>query len=227
MFTSLYSKSLKIDSTKIEDKIDTTFIIQDLKKAQNLKISIIDHFYDKEIWYIEYQVRVIDIKKQDTIQTFKNQLTSSYEESDWLQFEDVNFDGIEDIVMLSNIAANGINRDYEYWIYYPEQKIYIYDKKLTDLLGCNPIIDNYRKEFRTGGVTGCLGGCYHFETYKFIKGKLTLIKVEEQESLDSLDAKTNQYLYKRTLKIRKNSELEEVQHIEGTIPKIDEEWKEF
>jgi len=136
-----------------------------------------------------------------------------------LEVVDVNFDGYADLKIYSGESANGMNTGYRFYVFQPDSGSFRFDEHLTEVLGCNPIIDTKEKIITTGGSNGCVGMCYSNDTYKFIRGKLTLIEEEKQEWTDD-----NSGRYVRTLEKLQNGIMKVVKKVTGTLEEIDRQW---
>jgi hypothetical protein len=174
-----------------------------------------------------YKLIILDGNSRDTIQVIEDYHDGidfpeeDSEDEKAVEFVDVNFDGYLDLKVLDN-QGNTTNVSYKLWIFNPQRKVFEYDEQISELLGCNPSIDPSSKTFTTGGVLGCVGMCYSWNTYKFIDGKPVLIERESQDYQE--DVKTKQSYFVRTLEMLVDGKLIETKRIKGTIEEIDKLW---
>lgn len=118
-------------------------------------------------------LKIIDAKTGKTIQSFYN-LESELafdKPDDAINLIDINFDGYQDISLFRMSGGAGPNSTQNIWIYSPKTGKFIYDEKLSGFTQL--FIDKKKKTINTAFRDGC---CDHSsETYKYIKGRLTLI----------------------------------------------------
>jgi len=100
-----------------------------------------------------------------------------YKNSNYFQTEDINFDGYKDIKLLILWGATG-NEVYDFWLFDPNAEKFIFNSQLSK--AGNPIPNENTKELVNSWVGGMAGKVHGKETYKFIEGKLMLIKEEHQ-----------------------------------------------
>lgn len=85
---------------------------------------------------------------------------------------DVNFDGYEDMMIYSHDGGAGPNNGYNFYIYYPKSKKYIYNETLSELTQTQ--VDIETKTIRSAWRNGAAE--HGYEEYKLINGKLTMTK---------------------------------------------------
>ena len=90
---------------------------------------------------------------------------------------DINFDGYNDLEMLSNVGASGLNRSYVYWLFDPQTRRFSFAEELEYT---NPVVDAQAKEITTGGSMGCAGRCWLLETHRLIGDEFVLVRVQRQ-----------------------------------------------
>lgn len=219
-FIFIYGYSFAQMQNENSGKVVQTYTIADSAKSQQLKISLLE---PNNVDWSFFQVIVNNLSTLDTLQIFSGDFTSPEDLKYSFKLEDVNFDNYKDLKILTNIGNSG-NEDYEFWIYNAEEKKYIFDNELTELIGCNPSIDDYNKTYTTGGFLGCNSNCWSYSTYKNINDKLLVIQEETQQYTDSLDSKTSKPIFRRYLAKLKDGKLEIVKDITGSLDEIEEEW---
>lgn len=124
------------------------------------------------------------------------------------QVQDINFDGIKDLMLVQFIPA-GPNIPYYYWKFNPKAKQFQRDTTLEDITA--PNFDQDRKTVTSFWRTSATS--HGVSTYKYIKNEITL--VEEAESSPDPE-NDNQQIFTRKKLI--NGELKQV---ERTFDKVD------
>lgn len=118
-------------------------------------------------------LKIIDAKTGKTVQSFydiESDLTFDTPDNA-IHLIDVNFDGYQDISLFRMSGGAGPNSTQNIWIYSPKTGKFIYDEKLSGFTQL--FIDKKKKTINTAFRDGC---CDHSsETYKYIKGRLTLV----------------------------------------------------
>lgn len=212
----LFAQLKNADNIKILEQ----YLIIDSTKSQQISISLIKNPPEK---FLKFKVDVIDLTSLDTLQTFNDSYTTGQNLEYAFKLEDVNFDNYKDLMVLTNIGNSG-NKNYDFWIYKPIEKKYVFDEKLTSILASNPYIDSDSKTYQTGGFLGCASMCWSYSTYKYIKNNLVKVSEETQERIDSLDDKTGQYIFRRYKKTMQGDSLVIVKDITGIIMYIERNW---
>jgi hypothetical protein len=120
------------------------------------------------------KIKIINKKNKKLIQTISIPENSHYCEnsSDYFIVEDMNFDNNNDFRIRQFIAPNV---PYYYWIYKPKLHKFVRDSTLEEIT--SPDFDAKNKT-----ITSFWSGSYvhhGFNTYKYIKNKVTLIEEEE------------------------------------------------
>jgi len=119
----------------------------------------------------------------------------------YLTAEDVNFDGYQDLKLLCWRGATG-NEGFKYWLYDHKSGTFIYNSSLDGL--SNPTPNSETQEICTHSNMGSAGMEYSNKCYKFINGKLTLVKAVTQSGTIIRDGKT---YFEKTTKELKNGEM--------------------
>jgi len=96
----------------------------------------------------------------------------------WFHAEDVNFDGFEDIFILTTWGATG-NQSGCMWLFNPASQRFEYSKEFSDLP--RHWLDTTRKTIVTFGGGGMAGMVHQGERYKIENGHLALIYSESQD----------------------------------------------
>ena len=94
--------------------------------------------------------------------------------------DDLNFDGYNDIFLLTGLAAH--NSAFDYWLFEPSGEEFIYLGKYPEFR-----IDTKRQTLRTHETGGRAGLVYRDKEYRYIKGKLTLVRHVDQDETDRLE----------------------------------------
>ena len=124
--------------------------------------------------FIPQTIRVISKKDNHVVQTigvseaFNGNVAKI---STALDITDCNFDGYKDLMIFSHDGGAGPNYGYDFYLYNPIKKRFELDEVLSDL--SQPFVDSKTKTIQSSwrGGAASHGG----ETYRFIKGKLTMI----------------------------------------------------
>lgn len=90
-----------------------------------------------------------------------------------LEFEDLNFDGYNDLLLLVGWGSGGSM--YDVWIYNPKKTAF--EKASFDTEFANPSVDTKNKVLMTSSPMGCCAGTNYY--YRYNKGKFRLFKQED------------------------------------------------
>ena len=90
---------------------------------------------------------------------------------------DLNFDGHLDLRLLAFAGGTG-NVGYNYWLYDPESRQFIYEPILS---GRNVVADPTKLELRSGWKGGHAGNIYQYETFRWIDRALVLVSRVRQD----------------------------------------------
>ena len=121
--------------------------------------------------------------------------------SDALQHQDANFDGYQDIRLVSGVGATG-NASYNFWLFNKDTGRFDFNQDLSDLI--DPVLHPANNQITTHMNNGCAGECFVDGTYIFEDGKLVPIKTVTQDTND--DGQT----FIRVTKERRNGVMEVV-----------------
>jgi hypothetical protein len=211
------------DTTFVNKEVLVNGTINESLKRYQVKIINVDIYINNNQEYEDSHSKIIilDTLKADTLSIGEFSWKSFQKESDKYQLTDINFDGFNDLLVLTGYSANGINEEYEIYFFNKINNHFEYNDYLTWEIGFNTSINKEAKEITTGGADGWWN--YEWRTYKYLNEKLEMIHSESQERLDSLDLKTNDNLYKWTEQVRINNELITVKQIIGTLEQIQKE----
>lgn len=92
--------------------------------------------------------------------------------------EDMNFDGYTDFRLMNFMPAFSWNVSFYYWLYNPSKNTFERDTTLEEIQGpeFNPHMKEIKNYWNFNGESGS-------NTYKYIKGKLTLIETENTKTI--------------------------------------------
>jgi len=134
-----------------------------------------------------------EFKTIDHIEVFRNSETHSVQTLDeckmeeqpprrekWLKAEDFNFDGYEDLAMLSAWGATG-NLSYCIWLFDPVSGQFVYSHNFSDLGRYQ--LHPASKTITTTSVAGMAGAIHVFCTYQVVDNRPLLVE-EERQSWD-------------------------------------------
>lgn len=110
-------------------------------------------------------------KKVQTIM-FPADAQAPCDSCDLLVFKDLNFDGYNDLLMLTGWGT--IGEMYDVWIYYPKRSLF--QKVSFDTEFANPELDVKNKALITTSPMGCCEGSKYY--YRYTNGKFSLFKEE-------------------------------------------------
>jgi hypothetical protein len=154
----------------------------------------------------ENHVRSIELRDGTrTIQTLAidvNDFEPPYRGADFFGAEDVDFDGYQDIKLLSWWGVTG-NKGYIWWLFDPKKRVFVRNDALRGL--SNPVLDPVAKTIETSGVGGMAGRIYRKSTYQ-LDGKGVL--VETRNEYQDWDAARKCFV--RIVSERKNGRLQVV-----------------
>lgn len=101
-----------------------------------------------------------------------------------IQFVDANYDGYTDIQVIEGMSVSGQNTAYTFYLFDPASNRFKYDSVFTARFGSSTFFSPEDKEITTGGVTGCVGRCWEFETYRLVNNEFILVKRDIAERDD-------------------------------------------
>ena len=200
-----------------EIKIDTTYFVQINKELPIYKLHLI--LYDDNC----YNIYIFKDNKTDTLQVINYGFLGSFHLDDDFEIIDANFDGYSDL-QIFEMSGNTTNKMYVFWLFDPQTGLFEFSDKYSNSIGTNSYIDSRNKEIRTGGFTGCAGGCFHFDTYRIINGKRVLIKREYQELAENQPEGNNLTIYVRTLEELVHGKMVITKQITGSFAEIEDQW---
>lgn len=127
------------------------------------------------------EVKTIDVyiakQKVQTIPVERNIVGCNFTRERRLLFEDINFDGHIDIMLLQFMPL-GPNIPYYYWTYDTLSKQFLADTMLAEIT--SPEFNSTNKLIYSFWRSGC---CHHGNTtYEYIDGKITTIRIDEVQS---------------------------------------------
>ncbi len=118
------------------------------------------------------------------------------------QYEDVNFDNINDLIFYTGTNGSYMSPSYDYYIFNPTQKKFIFNKQLTDLgLGMGIEIDAKNKRILSFEKSGC---CWHQqEGYIYQEDSLVLVKrmIVDEMDIVTIEKKIKGKWYKTQKKV--------------------------
>jgi hypothetical protein len=94
---------------------------------------------------------------------------------------DMNFDGYEDISLLTWWGATG-NAGFNYWLYNPKTKEFVFNETLSSLSNPTPHTDSQTITTHSNG--GAAGMIFVDQVYKYGNGEYVFIKEVKQEETD-------------------------------------------
>ena len=124
--------------------------------------------------------RKSDMKLMQTISPPENYFPCFMSLDEIFFLEDINFDGLTDFRLMTHLPA-APNVPFYYWIYDPKKQQFQQDTTLEVIT--SPDIDHKHKIITSSWRGGW--GDYGCSTYKYIKGKITLIKEYESVKDDN------------------------------------------
>ena len=198
-------------------KIDSTYLVEINQKLPKYKLRL--RVYDDNC----YNIYIFKENEKDTIQVINYGFLGSSFLNDDFEILDANFDGYLDLKIFE-MSGNTTNKMYVFWLFNPQTGLFQFADKYSNSIGTNTYIDNENKEIRTGGFTGCAGGCFHFDTYRIINGKRVLIKREYQELAENQPEGNNLTIYVRTLEELVNGKMVITKQITGSFAEIEDQW---
>jgi len=165
------AKAQKIESKESEEVFE--FVIH--PQIPPMKFKLIW----RSDWHVVERIEIYKSDQSDPIQILQSRMDAEpYQNSNYFQPEDINFDGYKDIKLLIWWGVTG-NEGYDFWLFDPNAEKFIFNSQLSK--AGNPRPNEKTKELVNSWVGGMAGKVYGKETYKFIEGKLILIKEEHQD----------------------------------------------
>ena len=112
--------------------------------------------------------------------------------ADLVSFQDVNFDGFQDLVIYAHDGGAGPNSGNNYYIFNPETKQFIFNQTMSDLTQTE--IDSKNKIVTAAWRNGAAN--HGFEKYKWINGALVQIEYYETTYLNNFDVEETHLILK-------------------------------
>jgi hypothetical protein len=209
------------DSTYNKEEVYVKGVINQSLSEYQLKILSVDIYVNGKYNSSISQFILLDTLISDTLSITSNPWLISGLDNPDFKLMDANFDGYNDLFVLTGYSANGMVEEYGIYLFNTINKHFEYDRNLSNEIGFNTMIDKETEEITAGGADGFMN--FQWRTFKYINGKLLMIHVETQERLDSLDSKTNIPLYRWYEQVRENNDLVTTREIIGTIEEIERE----
>jgi hypothetical protein len=188
-----YKYVLSSDSLKGAVILDTSYSLVIRPSLAPRVVRLVERvdYTSSELDRASYQLAVTLEADTTVLQYFSKPISDFLGMSDQSPiFVDANFDGYTDIQMVEGMGANGQNIACAFYLFNPVKSCFDFDSSFTERFGENPLIDPDAKEIRTGGTTGCVGRCCHFETFRLVDKEFILVKREITERNDS----TNKFI---------------------------------
>jgi len=197
----------------VDERIDTVSINQRLPKR-------IFHTVIRDECYT---VDIFEQGKPDTIQRIQGEIGSNFP-SDGIRFEDANFDGFRDLLLIYNFA--GFGEQFEFWLFNPRSGRFEYNDEFTQALDNDPSFDYKEQSIETGGNGGCMGMCFDYETYEVHEGKLLLVQRISQD-LAVAPTDKSPAIFIRTLERLQSGKMKIIARVKGTMEEVEEKAKSW
>src|SRR5437867_5650634 len=173
--TNSYPQS---DSCTGKVTYDSSQIIQVNRRIPKFYFHIISRLrQDDHAGELCYQIIVVSLEKRDTVQEITSEGIPGFYEP-VLDFVDINFDGYADLMLQTDISANGQTNGYSFCVFDSTERKFVYNQGYSDTLGGNTEIDEKTKEVTSGGRGGCAGQCVEYRTYDWIGNSFLLVRRE-------------------------------------------------
>jgi hypothetical protein len=101
---------------------------------------------------------------------------------DFLNVEDLNFDGFKDLKLLSSWGDYGGTELYDVWLFDRATSRFVSYPEFSQIVA--PIIDAPTKQILSYGCGRALCDEHDFRSYGYLAGKLTLLREEQQDLAD-------------------------------------------
>lgn len=180
-----YGENVSVDGEVTAGRI----FIDDLTIEDGLKISKMNGIILKTKYNLFEETQgwnqsgeILSIKtyyKNKIIQVIKNAGFVS-DTTSVLDFDDVNFDGLKDLVVFAHDGGSGPNFGNNYYIFNPKTKQFVYNETMSDLT--QPEVNSKTKTVNAAWRNGAAN--HGSETYKWIKNKLTMVESYETNFTD-------------------------------------------
>ena len=155
------------------------------------------------------KIKIYEEQKEEKliqeINSFGDSNAPDYIENAGVEFVDANFDGYLDLQVLTGMGVGPVV-SYSYWLWDKDKLKFMSDQELSGMP--SPKFDKLNKTI-TSEITSGAGAHYEERVYKFLDGKLTLIK----ETIRTVDFEKNLFIL--TVKELVNNEMKVIeQHSE-------------
>jgi hypothetical protein len=184
---------------RIDKPLDTDQIIEDLSRGARFRFEIaptlplftfkiIPDVRDDQNGFPQSAVKDIEVFKGDLDQPLQRLTDCDFDEmeppprnGDWIRTDDINFDGYQDIYLLTNCGATG-NRHGCIWLYNHASGKFEYSKEFSQL--SSYWLDSASKTIRTFDKGGMAGLVYVANQYK-VEGDRPILFWSETQDWDS------------------------------------------
>jgi hypothetical protein len=181
---------------RIDKPLDTSSIVEDLSKGAIFRFQIaaslplftfkiIPDVRDNENGFPQSTLQDIEVFKGDSDQPLQHLTGCDWEEmetppryGDWFRADDVNFDGYQDIYLLTQWGATG-NQYGCVWLYDPTTGHFEYNKEFSEL--SRYWLDTASKTVRTFSTGGMAGAVHTASQYKVENNRPLLVWSETQD----------------------------------------------
>jgi hypothetical protein len=199
-----------------QNKKDTTFvkneffvkgiITEDLLNYQ-IKVENVDLKVNSEYYYTIYNFIILDTLNSDTLSISSMEKYQNLEDEEY-ELTDINFDGYNDLKILHDYSANGLNYNYKILLFNKSNYKFEYNEEVSELIGTNCEIDSVKKEISINSLTFDGGRPDSYSAvYKFYDNVLIMVRENRFYFIDSTDTETGKDLYREIIKARKDSSL--------------------
>jgi hypothetical protein len=181
---------------RIDEPLDTNKTLEDLSGGARFRFEIaamlplftfkiIPEVRDDQNGFPQSAVKDIDVFKGDLDQPLQRltdcelgEMEPPPRNSDWFHTDDINFDGYQDIYLMTNWGATG-NRHGCIWLYNPRTGKFDYSNGFSQL--SSYWLDSASKTIRTFDKGGMVGRVYTANQYKVESNQPILIWSEQQD----------------------------------------------
>jgi hypothetical protein len=201
---------------RVDAPLDTNSLIEDLSAGATFRFEIapklplftfkiISEVRDDQDRFPQSTVLGVEVFKGDSAQPLQRlagcdfgEMEAPRRQVDWFRTDDINFDGYQDIYLMTNWGATG-NQYGCIWLYNPATEKFDYSKALSQL--SRYWLDPSSKTIRTFDKFGMAGDAHTANRYKIVGNKPVLIWSEHQ------DWDANREQFHCVLKERRNREM--------------------
>ncbi len=169
------SEPLKLIDTTDRERIYSLVVKRNVKPL-TIKLLVI-----KNPEEVNDKVKIEIFRGRRLLQTLSTEMMSPPDNAEMLFSEDMNFDGYNDLELVSSWSGMG-NDCYSFWLYNPLKETFEYNESLNKL--CNPGPDEKDKTLKTGWNGGALRCIYTMQVYKWKGKELVLIGDAEENISD-------------------------------------------